>query len=119
MRSLTVVGQFDEANLGNGFGRLQSTQNRGRYTAINLNHSQRIVVARAQIASKGEVRYVHFMLTEDGADAADHTRHIQVANKQQGSVQRSFDIDAVAGEQARRTAVQYRGARGGVSRGGM
>src|SRR5216683_5504091 len=59
------------------------------------------------------------MLAENGANSPNHARHVEVADEEQGSVQRSFDVDAVAGEQARRTSMQHGGARSGVASAGM
>ena len=70
-------------------------------------------------AAQGEVGDVDAVLAEDGADAADDAGDVVVADRDQGSVQRSFDVDAVVGQQARRGAVKHGGGGAGVALGGV
>ena len=54
-------------------------------------------------------------LAEDGADAADDTGNVVVANDDEGSVQGCFDVNAIEGHEAGRGAVKHGGGAGGVA----
>src|SRR5580704_18944272 len=110
-----AIRQLNQANLGNSFRRLQCGQYRRGHTTVDLYHRERIVLSRPHAAAQGKVRNIHLMLPENGADPANYARHVEVTDEQQRSVQRGFDIDAVAGEQPRGTAMEDRGARSSVS----
>jgi hypothetical protein len=70
-------------------------------------------------ATEGEVGDVDLVLAEDGADAADNAGDVVVADGNEGSVERSLDVDAVVGEQPGRGSVEDCGGGADVAVGGV
>ena len=69
--------------------------------------------------TEGEVRDVERVLAEDGADAADDSGDVVVADGDERAEERRLDVDAVVGEEAGRGAVEHGGRGAGISVGGV
>ena len=65
--------------------------------------------------TEGEVGDVQPVLAQDRSDASDHARNVLVADRDQRSMQRSLDVDAIVAQQPRRVAMQHRCGRARVA----
>ena len=119
--------KLDDADAGDGFYLAKSLHRGvgdGRIRNVNLDYSKRLTLrnalrsCRRGRAPKGEVGDVNLLLAKNRSNAPDDAGDVVVADGDEGSVERSLDIDAVVGEQARRGAMQDRCRSAGVSIGG-
>src|SRR5258708_3024348 len=117
--------EFDKADAGDSFDLAQSFDSSvgsGCVGNVDLHDSQGLTLRdalRTDGAAQGEVGDVDRMVGEDGADAADDTRNVVIADGDEGPGERSLDVDAVVGEQAGRASMEDGGGGAGVALGGV
>src|SRR5579871_3041662 len=117
--------QLDQANAGNSLNlakRFNSGVGRGRVGNIDLHYGKCLPLRntlRANGTSKSKIRDINRVLSKDSSDAPNHTRNVMVPNGYKGSVERSFNVDTIIGQQARRATVQDCRGSARITIGGM